>query len=184
MSIPTFSIPARQTCVGKTEMCSKYCYAFSSQVRFKLTLEKRIRNFKLSQTDEFISSIIEDISKIKNPYLRIHESGDFYSQEYINKWYKIIKSCPDKTFLAFTKSFQFDFKGKPKNLHLYASIWPDSDKDIKIPRNMKMAYTTVDNFKKFSDVKIDVKGAKKCKGHCDDCMMCFNGEGNVYFPIH
>jgi hypothetical protein len=36
--------------------------------------------------------------------LRIHDSGDFYAPQYIDKWTEIAKAHPDLKFYAYTKS--------------------------------------------------------------------------------
>lgn len=54
--------------------------------------------------------------------VRVHESGDFYSQEYLEKWKQIWRLTPDVKYLAFTKSFHLDFIGIPKNVSIYNSV--------------------------------------------------------------
>ena len=41
---------------------------------------------------------------------RIHASGEFYSQVYVDKWTEIVSMNPDITFYAYTKRIKtFDF---------------------------------------------------------------------------
>jgi hypothetical protein len=37
-------------------------------------------------------------------HIRIHDSGDFYSDDYVDAWLRIIRATPHVTFYAYTKS--------------------------------------------------------------------------------
>lgn len=106
-----FTLPATK------EVCSmvcKGCYAAKAQVRFPKALEYRTRMLERSKEDSFVSNMYENIVKMttkkKVEAIRIHESGEFYSQDYINKWLTIAKQLPKQKFYAFTKRKKdFDF---------------------------------------------------------------------------
>ena len=56
--------------------------------------------------------------------VRIHVSGDFYSQSYFDAWCKVARARPDMTFYAYTKSLRFwvaRLDEIPPNLILTAS---------------------------------------------------------------
>ena len=181
MTIPIFSIPAIKTCPGSTALCRKYCYAKKAEKLFPNVVTKRQRNLALSKTAGFVDTIVAELGNSPlMPYMRIHESGDFYSQEYLNKWFEICRRMPEKTFLAFTKAFGLDYSKKPKNLKLYYSVFPDS---CNVPRGGKKAYTTV-TYKSFKGVNPDPCKAAHCSGYCDTCLVCFVGKQNVHFPVH
>ncbi len=187
MSIPIFSLPAIQTCPGSTPLCRKYCYAMKAQRLFSETRNKRTRNYELSMTDHFAAIIIDELKQSLIPYCRIHESGDFYSQEYLEKWYEICNATPEKQFLAFTKNFSLNFDKKPENLSVYYSVWSDTNKEDleKADPRLKKAYTT---WTRQSHIdkhgRVYTGSSKKCKGYCDTCLMCFNNTHSVYFPLH
>lgn len=68
--------------------------------------------FEESKKSTFINKIIAEINSEKKILLavRVHESGEFYSQEYINKWVTIAKQLPNIRFYAFTKRLKdFNF---------------------------------------------------------------------------
>lgn len=104
-----FTLPATK------EVCNRICqgcYAAKAQVRFPKALEYRERMLERSKAKEFIDDIVEELSKSKKNFkaVRIHESGEFYSQDYLDKWVQIAKSLPDIRFYAFTKRKKdFDF---------------------------------------------------------------------------
>jgi len=80
-------------------------------------IRKKVRNnylysYQLSKTNKFVGIAIQEINKIKDKIkaIRIHDSGDFYSQGYINKWHKIISTFPNIKFFTLTKRAKdFDF---------------------------------------------------------------------------
>lgn len=188
MTIPLFDLPTKKTCPGSTPLCRKYCYAQKAEQLFPRVLAKRENNLLLSKSADFVSVLgVEIASCIFMPYIRIHESGDFYNQEYLNKWFLLCKMFPEKKFLAFTKCFHLDYSKKPKNMNLYYSIWADTDTS-KIKNNkIKKAITVVDfkwAIKEGLDKVIDIKKAVPCSGHCDKCLICFENKSSVYFHVH
>jgi hypothetical protein len=47
--------------------------------------------------------VAEIKSKRGKVVIRIHDSGDFYSRNYAEKWFAIMRECPDVEFYAYTK---------------------------------------------------------------------------------
>lgn len=183
MTIPIFSIPAVKTCPGSTALCRRYCYAKKAEELFPNVVTKRARNLQLAKSPEFVESLIKELGTAPLiPYVRIHESGDFYSQEYLEKWYEICGRMKNKTFLAFTKAFDLDFSNKPRNLKLYYSVFPDSDTS-KIPNGARKAITVI-TYKTFKGENPKLGKAVHCGGYCDSCLVCFAGKQNVFFPVH
>lgn len=105
-----FNLPVSKAVCGRT---CKGCYALKAQVRFpKTVLPYRERMYAASLQQDFETQIVADIASCKKPVkaVRIHESGEFYSQAYIDKWYSIAKTIPTTQFYAFTKRIKdFDF---------------------------------------------------------------------------
>jgi len=182
MKIPTFSLPAIKTCKNSNELCRKYCYARKSEKRFKTVVESRKRNLKESKRLGFARKMIKEIKGIKNQYIRIHESGDFYSQWYLNKWFKICRENPNKVFLVYTQMSNLNWKKKPDNLIVYWTSWGNSTPDglrafvIDDGRGIVKPYDIPMN------AKICKKGEKGLT--CDKCLYCFKGKGDVIFKLH
>ncbi|MCK5016682.1 MAG: hypothetical protein KAS32_06355 [Candidatus Peribacteraceae bacterium] len=174
-----FSLPAGKTCKGSTELCRKYCYALAPQKMFAAVMNKRDRNFQESKKSNFVKRVCTDLEGYNQKYFRIHDSGDFYSQAYLNKWFEIAKLNPKIKFLAFTKNFKLDYSERPKNLKIIYSVFPDSK---NVPRGRK-AFTIV-TYKTFTGENPNVGKAKECGGHCNDCLICFDTNHNVYFNVH
>jgi hypothetical protein len=106
-----FSLPMGKTCPGAMD-CLEYCYMiFIYRLRGDVCRNAHNRNFKLSKLPCFPAVAIHELKArqyIKR--LRLHDSGDFYSQGYLNKWYKIAVACPEVLFYCYTKSLHLDFK--------------------------------------------------------------------------
>ena len=104
-----FNLPATM------EVCNricKGCYAIKEQVRFPAALAARERRYEASKTDAFTVQVIKELQSMRKPpkYFRIHASGEFYSQNYIDRWSTIVETFPDITFYAYTKrKAHFDF---------------------------------------------------------------------------
>ena len=105
-----FNIPVSKDICGRK--CPG-CYALKPQLRFPTTvLPSRERNYAASLSDDFESRIITELSKTRRTFksVRIHESGEWYSQAYIDKWVRIAQALPNITFYSFTKRLKdFDF---------------------------------------------------------------------------
>lgn len=104
-----FNIPATKEICGR--ICPG-CYAEREQNRFPVILKARLERYEASLLPSFVETVNKEISRTKKPFqfFRIHASGEFYSQEYINKWVQIAKANPTKIFYAYTKRLKdFDF---------------------------------------------------------------------------
>ena len=186
MKIPTFSLPSTITCPDATKLCQKYCYAKKAERIYPKTLPSRKRNYEESKSMQFIVDVTKHILNNKYKYFRIHESGDFYSQEYFDKWCWIAQICQDTKFLVYTQNYDLDFRFKPNNLIVYWSVWPDSK---NVPKDGLFAYV-VDNGNNKIPNTLAKKKAFNCKKEtikgmtCDKCLHCFEGKGNVKFTLH
>jgi len=106
-SIGIFNLPAVEEVCGR--IC-KGCYAINSQIQYKSVLPSRYRKLEFSKQLDFETKIRDSIVSLRLEYVRVHESGEFYSQVYVDRWYRIAKSLPDVTFVAYSKRFgDFDF---------------------------------------------------------------------------
>jgi hypothetical protein len=125
-----FGIPAQSTCLWAKD-CVKYCYAKKGAYAWSNVKPAFERRLQVTKTDSFISLMITEIIKKKATHIRIHDSGDFYSREYLHKWFKIMESLPDVTFYAYSKSLPLLEKERlPKNFTLIKSLGGKADDRI------------------------------------------------------
>ena len=117
-SIRTFnwSIPAFKSRTGLITCpmagdCAVPCYAQQGAYRWKPVYQKHEANLKLTKTDRFVVLMHSEIEtkarsaakQGKTIAIRIHDSGDFYSLNYLMDWVRIIKANPTVQFYAYTK---------------------------------------------------------------------------------
>ena len=114
---------------------TKYrCYAASSE-RFPAVRKSRWNNFDL-----LLDGVEIQIPKDAT-HIRIHGSGDFFSQVYFDKWLEVCRKNPDVKFWAFTKSIIFwvnRLNEIPSNLILQASKGSEQE-DLIERYNLKYA---------------------------------------------
>lgn len=108
------------------------CYAASAE-RFPAVRQHRWGNFDLVKKGG-IPKIPEDCKAI-----RIHASGDFFSQQYFDMWIQLAKDNPEIEMWAFTKSIQYwvnRINDIPENLVMTASYGGRQD-DLIEKHNLK-----------------------------------------------
>ncbi len=116
-----FGIPAQDTCLWAGE-CKKYCYASKGAYIWSNVKPAFERRLDATKQDNFPQVMIAEIIKRKASVIRIHDSGDFYSREYLMKWFKIMEALPSVIFYAYSKSLPL-LKGEklPANFTLIKS---------------------------------------------------------------
>lgn len=193
-----FSLPAEKTCPQSTEMCRKSCYAKKAERMYLNTRIARERNYKDSLSVNFVALMIGTIefemnrAEFKNTkfFFRLHESGDFYSVNYMMKWIEIANHFIGNdriVFGAYTKSLNIYNKVKtdiPNNLIIRASIWNDTtDKDMEIIVKNNLPYFKTINKSAIKDI---VKSEKlyKCIGDCSKCKTCYTQFKKVAVELH
>lgn len=109
--------------------CAKLCYARSGTYRFKGVLAAHERNLMLILDDlpGWERRMTEELThrRYRDRHVRVHDSGDFLSPEYLAAWLRIIRATPATVFYAYTKEVQL-FKD---------SVEPDP------PANFKWCYS-------------------------------------------
>jgi hypothetical protein len=83
-----------------SEICKK-CYGRKGHYQYSSVKNCHARRLESSKLDSFVLRMAFEISSLlpnyddKNLYFRIHDTGDFYSVEYIEKWISIVKSIEE-----------------------------------------------------------------------------------------
>ena len=122
----SFGIPAGKYCPGKGT-CKLGCYAMQGFFVMPSVKLGQKRRAELAKSDAFVPVMNAEIKRRKVRVLRIHDSGDFFSVSYLNKWLQIIQDNPETEFYAYTKMIPL-FLGKPlpKNFRVifsFGGIW-------------------------------------------------------------
>ncbi len=167
VGINIFSLPAGRTCPGASlcksmvvkcstnksghkiqdgPQCHFRCFAASEEsifVNVRLQREHNFNQLKSCKTvKEMVNLIVKSlpVSKFNLP-VRIHASGDFFSQIYFDAWLQVAKMFPYRIFYGYTKSLPFyvkRIKSIPSNLRLVASYGGKFDYLIK-KHNLRFA---------------------------------------------
>ena len=176
-SVLTFTLPTH-VCFGANQQC-KNCYAVQPEKMFKVVRDKRQKNLELTATFDFAERAIEQIRESKKKVVRLHESGDFYSELYALKWITIAKALPEVRFYTMTKKLK-----RFENLQKFAEL----------PNVNVINSITEDGGKNYGDWervnKLQKDGYFLCpcairdwKGCGTDCKMCEHTE-KVCFLEH
>lgn len=155
--IRTFSLPAGASCPFARDCKSKVvirdgkrkikdgrltkfrCFAASDEVLYPVVYEARQHNLtelkkvsrSLPKTVRLIQESIPDATR----WLRLHVSGDFFSQLYFDAWVVVANRNPDILFYAYTKSIPYWLRRQhkiPTNLLLTASLGGRHDELVKV----------------------------------------------------
>tara|TARA_R110000868_G_scaffold144788_2_gene364208 strand:+ start:325 stop:936 length:612 start_codon:yes stop_codon:yes gene_type:complete len=178
-----FGIPAYKSASGKltcpmADECIKFCYAKKGAYiwsNVKPAFEKR---YELSKTDNFVFEMNAEILKKKPDYVRVHDSGDYYSQAYLNKWIEIAIHNPSVRFYSYTNMVDMMLKTSlPDN---YDIIFSDSGKQKHLIDDRKHRHT------KIFSTKDDLVFAGYTDASSVDLMATrwFNNTNKVGLIIH
>lgn len=160
--IYTFSLPAGHSCPfafeckasadrstgkikdGKDQVFR--CFAASQEALYTNTRTARWHNYDLLRelkTVDKMSTLIVDSLPPKANTIRVHVSGDFFSQIYFDAWMAVARIFPSKKFYAYTKSLPYWLERResiPKNFNLTSS--KGGKTDVLIDLN-KLKYAEV-----------------------------------------
>ena len=180
--IGAFNLPHATTCPGKTAVCARVCYAGKAARIYKTARESRQRNYVLSLHPDFAKHMMAEVIQRGFDKVRLHESGDVYSQEYLEKLFEACQGCAGTQFLMYTKSFHLDWALKPDNLVVYWST--DSSTDLStVPAGGVRAHLVLKGEPIPARHSTCVHSADK--HYCGtECQTCWIGEDDVYFPQH
>jgi hypothetical protein len=127
--------------------CLKLCYAKRGMYRFGNVERALTKRYEASKEENFVQTITHELAKVKKDkqtYLRIHDSGDFYSPTYFAKWLEIARLNPSVRFYAYTKSHSF-IRGieLPENFDLIFSLGSKNDEliNVETERHSKIFYS-------------------------------------------
>lgn len=87
--------------------CASLCYARNGTYLFPKVKAAHARNLKfvLDDLQGWRAAMTAEIMRRVKPggYVRIHDAGDFFSDEYLQSWIEIAQDIPHVIFYAYTK---------------------------------------------------------------------------------
>jgi len=131
--------------------CASFCYARNGTYNFSNVKGRHIANLEYTLDDPqgWFDQMLAEVQKPKmvGKFIRIHDAGDFYSQDYLKLWLQIAEQTPQVTFYCYTKEvstfkrvvepncpanfrYLFSMGGKEDNLidkdkDRHAEVFPD-----------------------------------------------------------
>lgn len=199
-----WNLPSIKTCPFSTPQCRKNCYAKKAENIYPNVLPSRENNYNDSLDNDFVVNMVETIVKLANKrknkgkkiFFRIHESGDFYSVEYMKKWVEIASYITqfndiDITFLAYTKSIKFydlirgaELVDIPNNFIVRSSIWSDTlEVNKALTDKWNLPIYTASNC---PQIYVSDYGYSYCPcNNCGTCQKCYKSDvKNIICKIH
>jgi hypothetical protein len=157
--IYTFSLPAGYACPGAFRCMAKAdrqtgklqdgpsqtfrCFAAGDEARYPNLRKLRWHNFDLlkGKTREGMATLILDSLPEDAKLVRLHVSGDFFSDTYFLAWMDVAKAKPETLFYTYTKSLLIWLRNRsivPDNFKLTASEGGKHD-DVIESESLKFA---------------------------------------------
>ena len=178
-----FGIPAYKSASGKltcpmADECVKFCYAKKGAYIWSNVQPAFENRYELSKTNYFVGAMNKEIERKKPDYVRVHDSGDYYSKAYLQKWIKIAIHNPDVKFYSYTNMVDMILNTSlPSN---YDIIFSDSGKQKHLINERKHRHTKI-----FSDTS-DLLSAGYTDASAVDLMATkwFNKTNKVGLVFH
>lgn len=86
------------------DKCVKYCYAQKGAYVWSNVSPVFEKRYEATLEDNFVEIMSKEVRKKRAEFVRVHDSGDFYSPAYLEKWYSIARENPGVNFYAYTNS--------------------------------------------------------------------------------
>lgn len=89
-------------------VCASVCYARNGTYNFPSVKQAHVAKLEmvLADLENWKRTIILELGRRRyrgGKWIRVHDSGDFFSEEYLRAWLEIARAVPDVTFYAYTK---------------------------------------------------------------------------------
>lgn len=142
VKVLVWGIPAYRTASGAVtcpmaDTCATGCYATQGAYVWSNVAAAFERRYALSCTDDFVPTISAELARRKPNYVRIHDSGDYFSAKYASSWFTIMRLFPNVRFYSYTKM---------------VPMFQQLAKTGKLPDN----FTTIYSFGGLADARINV----------------------------
>jgi hypothetical protein len=146
-SIHAWSIPAVDTCPGRSPLCERLCYARSGHFRLEAVQQRLEHNLDAALAGDFERRLAAEVRRRRIHTVRMHVTGDFFSPEYTRKWLRIARRCPQTTFYGSTRSWRVPDLAPAlaelaalENVRLWFSADPETGMPTRLPLGVEVAY--------------------------------------------
>ena len=120
--------------------CANVCYARNGTYNFSNVKARHTANLEyvIDDPQGWLAQMLEEVNhpRMRGKYVRIHDSGDFFSEDYLRLWLKVALLTPNVTFYCYTKEVSM-FKrivetGCPNNFRYLYSLGGREDHLINL----------------------------------------------------
>jgi len=88
-------------------ICRRVCYARQGTYLFPVVRARHQRNLMMALDDlaGWERAMVSELhtSRFHGTWVRIHDSGDFFTDDYLAAWLRVMRACPATRFYAYTK---------------------------------------------------------------------------------
>jgi hypothetical protein len=195
MPCASWSIPAGKTCPGSKKSLAELgtenhicavCYARKNLYTWPGVQNAQAERLKFLTDSlkkdggkEWIEAMVAAIKKTRNPYFRVHDSGDLFSKEYIQAWIKVCKQLPKVKFWFPTKEWvrreqlpHLRRLAKLKNVVVRPSGMM-IDGDAPVIKGLQKGNTQTTDIS-----KVNCPAYLGSDG-CEDCRKCWDGRYTI-----
>jgi hypothetical protein len=137
------------------DKCVKYCYAQKGAYIWSNVSPVFEKRYEATLREDFVDIMSTEIRKKRADFVRVHDSGDFYSPVYLQKWFDIAKQNPSVNFYAYTNS-----------LNMVRSVERPENFDFIFSDGGKLAHTIDQDMERHSKV-FDTKEELLSAGYVD-----------------
>ena len=161
-AIHHFDLPAALSCPGSSELCRAKCYALRGRYLFPQVQERLHWCFETSKRKDFPKLMTEEIHRKGAAFVvRIHCSGDYYSEAYVRKWIKVIRASPNTRFFGYTRSWSVQAiypalceLSQLDNMRLWFSTDTQMGEPPEVPEKVRVAWMMTEEEESIPDVDL------------------------------
>lgn len=110
-SLPAFAIKLNNgsnfNVCPQAGACASFCYARNGTYLFRNVRARHVANLEyiLEEPHNWFAQMLLEVNapRMAGKHVRIHDAGDFFSQEYLELWLEIARRTPQVTFYCYTK---------------------------------------------------------------------------------
>jgi hypothetical protein len=88
-------------------VCAQACYARHGTYTWPVVRSKHQANLRyvLDSLADWQAAMVAELgaAKFRSAWVRVHDSGDFFSEAYLQAWLAVFQARPDTNFYAYTK---------------------------------------------------------------------------------
>jgi len=185
-----WNLPAVLTCPSASEWCLTNCYNADERTeKFPLDLWYKNLLYFQQNKDELQGVMLHTLLQPeKRIAVRIHSSGDFFSEEYIDFWRGIISQTPNVRYWSYTRSWtdrallnRLEKLKSLNNIQLFAS-WDNTMPEP--PKGWRKSIV-------YDELTANPIGGIVCPEqngsvpNCATCNYCITKKhGDIYFILH